>query len=89
VAGDTIQKGELLTFRFFEQNILSDANPPGTEKVDPTQTVDGIALEFDGIGTSEDLIIILDLKDSVTQQEITRAVLVDNGDIFKVCAVLY
>ena len=36
VAGDTIQKGEVLTLRFFEENILGDVNPNapggGTEK---------------------------------------------------------
>ena len=43
----------------------------------------GVAIKFDGIGANEDLIMILDLKDSVTGQEVTKAVAVDNGDIIK------
>ena len=65
VAGDTIQKGELLTLRFFNENILGDVNPGapggGTEKIAPTDAVDAIAIKFDGIGNSEDLIVVLDL----------------------------
>lgn len=90
VAGDTIQKGELLTLRFFGENILSDAadNDPATsgvqtiEKVDPTTTAAGIAIKFDGIGASEDLIVILDLIDG-SGNETTRAVNVQNTDLIK------
>lgn len=68
------------TLRFFGENILSDAadNDPGTpgvqtvEKVDPTTIADGIAIKFDGIGSSEDLIVLLDLIDSNGSQT-TRA----------------
>ncbi|MGY4425176.1 hypothetical protein ACVWY2_007625 [Bradyrhizobium sp. JR6.1] len=89
VAGDTIQKDELLNLRFFQENILSDANPPGTEKTTPTASADGIAIKFDGIGSSEDLIMILNLIDdkgtaSTTDDvTITRAIIVDNSDIIK------
>jgi hypothetical protein len=89
VAGDTIQKGELLTLRFFGEDILSDATPPVTEKTNPTTTADGIAVKFDGIGNSEDLIVTLDLiddkgdADPTNDVEITKAILVDNGDIIK------
>jgi hypothetical protein len=92
VAGDTIQQGELLTMRFFDHDILSDANPPnGTppgpvEQTQPDASVDGIAIKFDGIGASEDLILTVDLIDpnaAPGQQEITRSILVNNGDIFK------
>ncbi len=86
VAGDTIQKGELLTLRFFETNILGDVNPGapggGTEKVDPTAVSDGLVIKFDGIGNSEDLMLILHLIDA-GGNETTRAVLVQNGDIIK------
>ncbi|KSV63921.1 hypothetical protein N183_35440 [Sinorhizobium sp. Sb3] len=86
VAGDTIQKGELLTLRFFQENILSDVNPGapggGTEKVDPTAKASGIVIKFDGIGNSEDLVLILDLKDA-NGNEITRAVNVQNSDLIK------
>ncbi|WP_050596714.1 DUF5801 repeats-in-toxin domain-containing protein [Mesorhizobium ciceri] len=98
VAGDTIQKGELLTLRFFNENILGDVNPGapggGTEKVSPTDAVDAIAIKFDGIGNSEDLIVVLDLinygADGVLggtganlDVETTRSIVVDNADLFK------
>jgi hypothetical protein len=89
VAGDTIQKNELLTLRFFGEDILSDANPGGTEKTDPTTSVSGLVVKFDGIGKSEDLIVILDLKDDMgtattaDDVEITRAVIVENVDIHR------
>lgn len=86
VAGDTIQKGELLTLRFFEENILGDVNPGapggGTERLDPTATASGLVVKFDGVGNSEDLIVILDLKDA-NGNEITRAVNVQNSDLVK------
>ena len=86
VAGDTIQKGELLTLRFFDTNILGDVNPNapggGTEQLDPTAAASGIAIKFDGVGASEDLIVILDLKDA-NGDEITRAVNVENSDLIK------
>ena len=53
VAGDTIQKNELLTLRLFEENILGDV-ALGVEKTDPTATASGIALKFDGIGANEE-----------------------------------
>jgi hypothetical protein len=86
VAGDTIQKGELLTLRFFEENILSDVNPKaaggGTERLDPTTSASGVVVKFDGIGNSEDLVLILDLKDA-NGNEITRAVNVENSDLIR------
>ncbi len=86
VAGDTIQKGELLTLRFFAENILPDVNPGapdgGTERLDPTTKAGGIVIKFDGIGNSEDLIVILDLKDA-NGNEVTRAVNVQNSDLIK------
>ena len=86
VAGDTIQKGELLTLRFFNTNILGDVNPKapggGTEQVDPTAKASGIVVKFDGIGNSEDLVVILDLKDA-NGNEITRAVNVENSDLIR------
>ncbi|RWL49037.1 MAG: hypothetical protein EOR60_03535 [Mesorhizobium sp.] len=86
VAGDTIQKGEVLTLRFFKENILSDVNPNapdgGTERVDPTASASGVVIKFDGIGSSEDLILVLDLKDA-NGNEITRAVNVQNSDLIK------
>lgn len=98
VAGDTIQKGELLTLRFFNENILGDVNPGapggGTEKIAPTDAVDAIAIKFDGIGNSEDLIVVLDLinygADGVLggtganlDVETTKSIFVQNADFFK------
>ena len=86
VAGDTIQKGEVLTLRFFNTNMLSDVNPKapggGTEQVDPTAKASGVVVKFDGIGNSEDLVVILDLKDA-NGNEITRAINVENSDLIK------
>ena len=86
VAGDTIQKGECLTLRFFKENILSDVNPGaaggGNERLDPTAKASALVVKFDGIGASEDLIVILDLKDA-NGNEITRAVNVQNSDLIK------
>lgn len=86
VAGDTIQKGELLTLRFFGENILGDVVPGapggGTEKLDPTTTADGIAIKFDGIGNSEDLVVVLNLIDA-NGVETTRAINVQNSDLIK------
>ncbi|MBZ9910040.1 DUF5801 domain-containing protein, partial [Mesorhizobium sp. BR115XR7A] len=76
VAGDTIQKGELLTLRFFDSSVGIQ-----TEATDPTATAGAMAIKFDGIGNSEDLMLILDLTDGTN--EITRAVYVSNSDIFK------
>ena len=97
VAGDTIQKGELLTLRFFGEDILGDVNPGapggGTEKIDPTTSVSGVAVKFDGIGQSEDLMVVLNLIDKDGADNIlgnaddgfetTVSLRVDNGDIIK------
>ena len=86
VAGDTIQKGEALTLRFFNENILGDVHPNdpdgGIERLDPTTSASGVVIKFDGIGNSEDLVLILDLKDA-NGVEVTRAVNVQNSDLIK------
>ncbi|MBX4903138.1 DUF5801 repeats-in-toxin domain-containing protein [Rhizobium bangladeshense] len=88
VAGDTIQKDELLTLRFFNSNvgIINEA-------LTPTATAGSMAIKFDGIGNSEDLMVILDLIDKNGADNIagngddnatiTRAVYISNSDIFK------
>jgi hypothetical protein len=87
VAGDTIQKGELLTLRFFQEDILGDVNPGapggGTERLDPTTSASGVVIKFDGIGNSEDLVLILDLVSADGTTEVTRAVNVQNSDLIK------
>lgn len=77
VAGDTIQKDELLTLRFFNTNVGIT-----TEATDPTATAGAMAIKFDGIGNSEDLMLILNLTDG-NGHEITRAMYVSNEDIYK------
>lgn len=78
VAGDTIQKGEALTLRFFDHS-------PGivTEDTTPSALASGVEVKFDGIGNSENLIMVLDLHDTVTNQNITRSLVIDNADIYK------
>ena len=88
VAGDTIQKDELLTLRFFNSNVGIQS-----EATTPTATAGTMAIKFDGIGNSEDLMLILDLIDkngadniagtADDNATITRAVYVSNADIFK------
>ena len=88
VAGDTIQKDELLTLRFFNSNVGIQS-----EATTPTATAGTMAIKFDGIGNSEDLMLILDLIDkngadniagtADDNTTITRAVYVANADIFK------
>lgn len=103
VAGDTIQKGELLTLRFFkEPAVLNDPNvdvdpvTPGIqhERTEPTTTASGIVLKFDGIGNSEDLVVILDLVDTkgtastADDTESTVALNIQNSDFLKGGAVV-
>jgi hypothetical protein len=89
VAGDTIQKGEALTLRFFDHS-------PGiaTEDTSPNQVASGVAVKFDGIGNSEDLMVNLDLIDFGADgvrggtglnadTSITRAIYIQNSDIYK------
>ncbi|WP_245500004.1 DUF5801 repeats-in-toxin domain-containing protein [Rhizobium leguminosarum] len=88
VAGDTIQKDELLTLRFFNSDVgISN------EATTPTATAGTMAIKFDGIGNSEDLMLILNLIDKNGADNIagngddnttiTRAMYVSNADIYK------
>ncbi|PBB21709.1 DUF5801 repeats-in-toxin domain-containing protein [Mesorhizobium sp. WSM4313] len=79
VAGDTIQKGELLTLRFFDTSLGI-----GTESITPSQTAADMAIKFDGIGTSEDLMVILQLVSSTDSSvHTTKAIYIENADIYK------
>jgi hypothetical protein len=79
VAGDTIQGGEVLDF-----NLVRGNNPTGT-LADPANYAQASAmfLKFDGIGSGEDMIVILKLYDPNTDTYTTRAIMVENGDIQK------
>ena len=86
-----------MTLRFFGENILGDVDPSapggGTEKLVPTADVNGIAIKFDGIGNSEDLIVVLNLIDHDGADNIagnaddnsttTKSLFVQNADFYK------
>ncbi|MEZ2330706.1 DUF5801 repeats-in-toxin domain-containing protein [Mesorhizobium sp. RCC_202] len=79
VAGDTIQKGELLTLRFFNDNV--GIATEALQTAQNTATAGTMAIKFDGIGNSEDLMLILDLTDGTNS--ITKAIYVPNSAIFR------
>jgi hypothetical protein len=54
----------------------------GNERLDPTTSASGLVIKFDGIGNSEDLVLILDLIDA-NGNEITRSINVQNSDLIK------
>ncbi|MDX5373297.1 MAG: type I secretion C-terminal target domain-containing protein [Pseudomonadaceae bacterium] len=76
VSGDTIQKGEVLDFDFYT------SNPFGNTGLTPTGRADGIFLKFDGIGASDDLVVVLKLigAGGVTT---TRSLVISSSDIYK------
>ncbi len=86
VAGIRSEKGELLTLRFFQENILGDVNPnalvvamsglsrPHPPVVSPSSST--------ALARLEDLILILDLK-AANGTQVTRAVNVQNSDLIK------
>ncbi|MGH8846940.1 MAG: M10 family metallopeptidase C-terminal domain-containing protein, partial [Polaromonas sp.] len=78
VAGDTIQKGEVLDLDFFT------SNPFGNTGATPDAQAAGIFLKFDGIN-SEDLVVVLKLIDAngSPATRTTKAFVVDNSDILR------
>ncbi|MCF2515235.1 DUF5801 domain-containing protein [Sphingomonas sp. G124] len=79
VAGDTIQGGEVLDF-----NLVQGANPTGTLASPATYAqASSMFLKFDGIGTSEDMIVVLKVYDTVAHTYSTVALMVQNSDIQK------
>ena len=79
VDGDTIQGGEVLDF-----TLVQGANPTGV-LADPSTygQASSMFLKFDGIGTGEDMIVVLKLYDANTDTYTTRAVMIQNSDIIK------
>ena len=76
VAGNTIQGGEVLDLNLYA------TDPGGTIGGVPTQTSTSMFMTLDGIGTSEDMIVVLKLLDTSTGQYTTKAIIVVfNGDI--------
>ncbi|MBX7513699.1 VCBS domain-containing protein [Qipengyuania sp. GH38] len=91
VSGDTIQGqgGEVLNLQFFTDNPGTFDNGGGAPQdgLDqaPTAFATGLTLRLDLVGNSTDFIVVLQLADpndpSVTLT--TRAIVVDNADIFR------
>jgi hypothetical protein len=77
VAGDTIQKGEVLDFNFYS------TNPTGFVGATPTAQASAMYLRFDNLGGGDDIVVNLKLYDTVTHSYMTQAVVIDNGDILK------
>ncbi|WP_353018308.1 DUF5801 repeats-in-toxin domain-containing protein, partial [Mesorhizobium sp. M1374] len=77
VAGDTMGQGEVMDMDFFT------TNPTGLTSLTPTAQVSSMFLKFDGIGNAEDFIVILKLYDTVADTYTTKAMYVENADIFK------
>ncbi len=75
VAGDTIQGGEVLDFNLY------NTNPTGNLGLTPTASADTMFLKFDGIGASEDMIVVLKLYDTVSHTYTTKALMIQNTDI--------
>ena len=82
VAGNTLQGGEVLDFNLYS------TDPQGTLGIVPTQNTTSMFIELDGVGTTEDMIVVLKLYDTVTHQYTTEALMVQNGDIIKSNATL-
>lgn len=77
VAGDTMSKGEVLDMDFFL------TNPKGDTMLLPTAYVNSLFFKLDGIGNSEDFLVILKLYDSSTSTMTTKSLLIENSDMFK------
>ena len=82
VAGNTIQGGEILDFNLYA------TDPHGTTGGVPTGSASSMFIELDGVGGTEDMIVILKLFDTVTHQYTTQALMVQNGDIITSNATL-
>ncbi|HEU5286093.1 MAG TPA: hypothetical protein VFU20_06240, partial [Sphingomicrobium sp.] len=74
--------GEVLDFNLYS------TDPGGTLGQEPTASSTSMFIKLDGVGTSEDMIIILKLYDTVTGIYTTKAVVVQNADIIKSDAAL-
>ena len=75
VAGNTMQKGEVLDMDFFT------VDPMGDTAADPNAMVTDLFFKFDGVG-SEDLVVILKLTNADGSATTTKAIIVENSDIY-------
>ncbi|MFL6756972.1 MAG: DUF5801 repeats-in-toxin domain-containing protein, partial [Sphingomicrobium sp.] len=79
VAGDTIQGGEVLDF-----SLVQGPNPTGVLAAPSTYAqATSMFLKFDGIGTGEDMIVLVKVYDTVLHTYSTVALMVQNSDIQK------
>ena len=82
VAGNTIQGGEVLDFNLYttdHQGFIGQV---------PDTNATSMFIELDGVGSSEDMIIILKLYNTATNQFTEQALVVQNGDIITSNATL-
>ncbi|WP_095013121.1 DUF5801 repeats-in-toxin domain-containing protein [Tsuneonella mangrovi] len=85
VGGDTIGGNEVLNFDLY------NSNPTGVTGSLATASSDSMYLAFDGIGNSENLLIIVKLWEDTNHNGLidagdtftTKAIAVDNGDIYR------
>ena len=77
VASDIMQSGEVLDFDLFT------SNPTGFTNLAPTARASEIFMVFDGLGVTTDMVVILKLVDPDTNVHITKAIVVDAGDIYR------
>ncbi|MDD2267395.1 hypothetical protein, partial [Sulfuricurvum sp.] len=77
VGGDTIGQKDILDFNFYS------SDPKGYAISTPTAQANNMYLRFDGIGNTEDLVVNLKLYDTVAGTYTTKAVVIDNTDIYK------
>jgi hypothetical protein len=85
VGGNTLQRGEVLDLDFHKTNPGSDTS------LTPDATASAMFLKFDGIGASDDLVVILKLVDAGADGILgtgddaftTKAIVVDSTDIYK------
>ena len=82
VAGNTIQGGEVLDFNLY------NTDPHGTTGGVPTASASSMFIELDGVGGSEDMIVVLKLLDTSTGKYSEVALMVQNGDIITSNATL-
>jgi hypothetical protein len=75
VAGNTIQKGEVLDMDFFTVDPMGDAT------ADPNAMVTDLFFKFFGVG-NEDLVVILKLTNADGSATMTKAIVVENSDIY-------
>jgi len=78
VGGNTMQKGEVLNFTLYDSNPFGFLGQPATE------FANSMFIKFDGIGASDDLVVILALQDPDSGAQTTRALIIESDAILKI-----